>query len=161
MRGGISILSAFAFLWCIAAIGLGGRSFWWLIAPLAISAAIVAWARRVPGVGTHRQGAHVNRLVGMWSAIEGVAIGVSVLVLGALHLPQAILPVIAVIVGLHFLPLARHIPVRLYYATGAALAAVGGVGLAVPVAARPWWVGLGAAVVLWTTAVALARGATG
>ena len=63
------------------------------------------------------------------------------------------LPVGAIIVGLHFFPLARGIPVRIYHATGAGLLAVGAAGLLLPASDRPLVSGMGAALVLWGTAL--------
>jgi hypothetical protein len=85
------------------------------------------------------------------SAIEGVAIFVVANLLVRTHHSDARFPAIAVIVGLHFLPLARGIPLRTYYTTGVVLIAIGAAGLALSDPARSLFVGLGCACVLWAT----------
>src|SRR4029079_14567844 len=65
------------------------------------------------------------------------------------------LPAAAIIVGLHFFPLARGIPARLYFATGGGLLLAGIVGLVLPPNERAAIVGFGAALVLWATALAI------
>lgn len=89
---------------------------------------------------------------GMIFGIEGVAIFVAVGVLNAVGAPRYIVPIIAMIVGLHFYPMARVFRRRLdlYPATWASLVGLAGVlVLATTSASTPavWaWVGLGAAV---------------
>jgi hypothetical protein len=63
-------------------------------------------------------------------------------------------PVVAVIVGIHFVPLARALPAPAYYVSAAALVGLGLVSLGVADwAARLTLVSAGAAVILWSTAV--------
>jgi hypothetical protein len=98
---------------------------------------------------TDGRGANIGRLVGIWSAVEGVAILLAVNLCRNLGAPDAVIPAIAIIVGLHFFPLARGIPVRLYYLTGTAMVAVGAAALLVPMPGRLLATGLGCAAVLW------------
>jgi hypothetical protein len=91
-----------------------------------------------------------------------VLILAAVIVLGRLGIREFIAPVVAVVVGLHFLPLARAFAVPLYRPTGLALVAVGvlgavlaGLGAAVAVVLAV--VGLCAALTLWGTSLRLAR----
>jgi hypothetical protein len=158
MRDGIGILAISAILWWMFAIGFGRLPLWLIVIPLLVSGLVVAWARRLSNVAQNQPGAHVGALVGQWSAIEGALIGIAVVLLSSLHHPAAILPAMAIIVGLHFLPLARGIPVRLYYATGVALILLGVVALDLPVEPRPMVVGFGASVIVWISAILLARG---
>lgn len=155
MRVGVVVLSVFAAIWCVAGLALAGMRSAFLYAIVAlISAAIIVAARRRPLNGGDA-GKRIGRLVGIASAGEGIAIVLAVIVLQSLHAPDDIMPAIAIIVGVHFLPLARGIPSRLYYATGALLIALGVVGLLVSDAVRPIVVGVGAACILWLTAVIL------
>lgn len=93
------------------------------------------------------QGPHVRKLVGWWSAIEVVAIIGSANVLGHLHRSDLMFSSAAIIVGLHFFPLARGIPVRLYYAAGAGMVPAGLIALLLPPSERPLTVGMSAALV--------------
>ena len=98
-------------------------------------------------------------------AAELLTIVVARIVLALANHLELFVPVTALVVGAHFLPLARMFHVGIYYVTGALL-----IGLAVliplvlPVSAtfagaqiQDWWsvVGFGAALVLWGTGLAL------
>lgn len=158
MRNGLWVLNVFAAIWGLAGIVVGHWPLWLTILPLALSAAILFAASRLKlGPNDPAARARIGRLVGIWSAVEGVAIFVTANVLINLHRPTALMPAIAIIVGLHFLPLARGIPVRLYYATGAALIALGLAALSLPPFGRALVTGLGAALIMWTSAIVLLR----
>ena len=98
-------------------------------------------------------GRRVGKVVALWSTIEVVALLVAANAVQYLDRGDLLFPAAAIIVGLHFFPLARGIPVRLYYATGAGFLAAGLGGLLVPAAQRPMAVGASAALVLWATAL--------
>jgi len=157
MRFGIGVLCVFAAIWGVAGVLVDKMPAAWMALPIAVSLAVLAYALRRPDSRTEPR-PHVGRLVGIWSGIEGVAMFVAANVLIATHHREALMPAFAIIVGAHFLPLARGIPVRLYYLTGAALVAVGIAGLLAPLQV-PLFVGASAAVILWASAIALARGA--
>jgi hypothetical protein len=154
VRTGIIILCIFAAIWAIAGIAVEHMPLVWAALPLAVSAAILLWAARQPPDG--EPGPHVGRLVGVWSGVESVAMFLAANFLIKNHLADAVMPAFAIIVGLHFLPLARGIPLRLYYATGPALVLVGVAGLLAPLGALV--IGGMAAVIMWASAVALAKG---
>lgn len=91
-----------------------------------------------------------------------VLILVAVFGLTRLGVPEFIAPAVAVVVGLHFLLLARAFAVPLYLPTGLALVVIGGLGavlagLGAAVAVVLAVVGLGAALTLWATSLRLAR----
>ncbi len=88
-------------------------------------------------------------MVGIWSAVEGVAILLAVNVAVNLHHPQLIPTAICLIVGLHFVPLTRGFGGPVYYVTGAVMSAVGLAGLAALLS--PVAVCLAAAASLWLT----------
>ena len=155
MRGGLWILNFFALVWCAAGLFLSHQSLLWLVVPVAISGAILFWASRMMTATVSSGGSHVGRLIAIWSTVEGVAMFVASNVLINLKMPDALMPVLAIIVGLHFLPIARGIPVRLYYATGAALMAVGTVALIAPPWHLPLATGVVAAAILWLSAIGL------
>ena len=156
MRGGIWVLAIFAAIWGAAGVTVGHGPVWLAIVPVAISVALLLWASRQPvGAGSPVEGDHVGRVVGIASAVEGVAIFLVANVLINLHMPTLLLPAIAIIVGLHFIPLARWIPVPLYYRTGAGLIAVGLAASFLPPDNRAIATGIAAALVLWASGILL------
>ena len=157
MRAGIVILCVFAAIWGTAGLLVDRMPVAWIALPVAVSAALLLYSMRSSG-GRVAPGAHVGRLVGIWSGIEGAAMFVAANVLISTHHQRALMPVFAVIVGVHFLPLARGIPLQVYYVTGGALIAVGLIGL-LGFPHVPLFVGGASAVILWVSAATLARGA--
>jgi hypothetical protein len=152
MRIGLLVLTMFAAAWASVGLLVSGGARGLILLPIALSLALLACGWRGSGLVRSR-GPHVGKLVGLWSAIEGVAIIVTENVLQNLHRGDLIFPSVAIIVGLHFFPLARGIPVRLYHATGAGFVFAGLVGLLLPAAERPMAVGMSAALILWATAL--------
>ena len=153
---GAMIMSVFAAIWWI----VGGRASGFPAAiavgvPLLVSGTILALAwRRSPS--TSAPAPNSGRVVGIASAAEGLLIFVAVNVLNQTRRADWTAPVIAIIVGLHFLPIAKWLPARSYYLTAALLVAVGAIGLALP-AGRPRTtvVTVGAACILWLTSAAV------
>jgi hypothetical protein len=160
MRSGVTVLGIFAFLWAAAAIVGDGRSLWLLALPLALSSGLYLWAARTPSPPRPPEvERRIGRAVAIWSAVEGAAIFLAVNVLINLGARDAVPAAIAMIVGLHFLPLARAFPQPLYYWTGALLVLAGAAGLLLPAGHRLAIVGGLAALILWSSAVVLiARG---
>ena len=154
----VSILGFFAVVWLVMGLAVAGQiSVLPVLAGVAVSAALL-WAAvradrayRGPALPVAEQ-ARINRLV-MWaSAAEGVAIFIAVNVLINLGLGAYQLCAVAVIVGLHFIPLSRIPRAGLYNVTAAALVGLGVVGCVLPEAVRPLVVGPGAALICWATA---------
>lgn len=158
MRGGIWVLNIFAAIWGAAGIIMGHAPAWLAVVPIAISLALLFWSSRQPvGTGDPIEGNHVGRVVGIATAIEGVAIFLVLNVLINLHMMTLILPAIAIIVGLHFIPIARWVPIPLYYRTGAGLIVVGLAAWFFPPEHRSIATGVAAALVLWASCVLLVR----
>jgi len=156
MRSGIIVLSLFAALWGGAAIVGAQLAPWLIIAPVLVSGALIAWSRRaLAHVGPRADADRVGRLVGIWSAVEGVTMFLAANVLINLGMRDALGPAFAIIVGLHFLPLARGIPVPLYYATGGAMAAAGTAALLLPGPERLTAAGAASALILWISAATI------
>ena len=159
MRFGVWMLSLFAAIWGVAALAALKAPGWAWLAPPAISVGVVVLCRRVgaSAAGTPGDGRRVGRLVGLWSAVEGIAIVLAInmlLKVGAVRLAG---PAVGVIVGLHFLPLASEVsPCRLYYVTGTALIGVGVAAMFLPDPYPLAATGAGAAVILWLSSAALA-----
>lgn len=156
MRGGIWVLNIFAATWFVVGAVGSGLPLLVLAVPAVISGALIGWGLRTTGTEPTRN-PNVGRLVGIWSAVEGVAIFVAANVCMNIGAQDAVAPVIAIVVGLHFLPLARGIPLPLYYATGVALVALGLAALLLPGPERVGVTGLGAAAILWASCVLLVR----
>lgn len=152
VRVALLVLTAFAVAWAWAALKFSGAAPMLILVPIALSVGLLAWGWRGSGMFPSR-GPHVGKVVGLWSSIEVVALLVTANLLENIHRGDLMLPIAAMIVGLHFFPLARSIPVRLYHATGAGLVFVGLVGLLLPARERPMVVGMGAALILWGTAL--------
>ncbi len=150
------ILSVFGAVWAILGLSLSSASpAMWLV-PVAIGA-ILIWVvvRRSRGLTPPplQEGKRIGKLVGFWSGIEGVAIFVSINLCANLGRPDLIMAATCLIVGLHFLPLARWLPVPLYYLSGALLSVLGLAGLFASALVSPPVVAFGAALVLWVTVV--------
>jgi hypothetical protein len=116
---------------------------------------VVAASRSHAQPTTPEEESRVGRLVGIASGVEGVLILIAVNVLRNIGMSAFVAPVVAIIIGLHFFPLARWLPARLYYGTAAALIAIGAVGWVLNDAHRRLlFVCFGSAAVLWFTATA-------
>ena len=177
---GVFFMAFFGTLW--GSIGVGGLAGWgapWptvaviLIGVALLGGGIALWrgAGRVRDAAVPEGGwdAAIGRKFGLVFGLEGVAILIASVVTNATDHFALFFPLMAIIVGVHFLPLASLFDVRFYYLTGALLCLVGFVGLfVVPVnatlgereiLARWLVVGGGCAVILWGTGLLLwARG---
>ena len=99
-----------------------------------------------------------DRVIGIASGGEGIAILVAANVLANTGRQAFTAPAIAIIVGLHFVPIAHSLPAHRYYLTSGLLVLLGVGGCVVPdVAQRSAVVGVGAACILWLTSVAVVR----
>ena len=158
MRNAIWVLCIFAATW--GAIGLSPYGLPAMAIPIAISAVLIGWTSRIPLPGrTATEGKRIGRLIAFWSSVQGVAIFAAFALCPLLGIPDAAVPILAIIVGLHFLPLARGIPAPIYDATGLAMIAVGAVALLLPASIRYAATGIPCAIILWVTClVVVARG---
>ena len=99
MRFGLLILSVFAAAWASAGLLASHFTPASILVPMAISGAVIAWALREPA--TARASApHVGKLVGRWSAVEGIAIFIVAGTLPRFGHVDMVFPAIAIIVGL-------------------------------------------------------------
>lgn len=130
-----------------------------LALPFAVFAAIglaAAHVVRLPGSGIVPS-QKVERAI-MWSSIaEGVGLFLAANIVINLHHPELLLPAMALVVGLHFLPIAYAASFRPFYILGAALtaAAVAGFILGAPTGGTV--AGLMAALGLWIAATLAVR----
>jgi hypothetical protein len=165
MIGGAVILTLFAAFWSIIALAnWPARPSWTIpaaivvtIALLAVSASRILATRGVESLDDPIAEAQGKR-AGMWFGIifgaEGGLIFLCSMVLAHEHLGLWIPISIALIVGVHFIPLARVFEVPLYYGTGTlcvlgvlACVLIGDIGL------RLLFTGLTMAAVLWGSVV--------
>lgn len=112
-------------------------------------------------------GKRIWRWFGVVFGAEAVLIALASILLSNFQLSYFIPPMTGLIVGIHFLPLARLFRVPAYYITGAllivlALVALAALLLGLPLAdPSPWnwsiFVGIGATITLWLTTLYLAR----
>lgn len=93
-----------------------------------------------------------------WCSIgEGVGILLAINVVKNIGHPEWVLPAIAFVVGLHFLPMAFAIPFKAFYALGAVLIAGSIIGAFLPQPLGAALAGLIAGIGLWTASVLAVR----
>ncbi|OZM81500.1 hypothetical protein [Pseudonocardia sp. MH-G8] len=166
-RRGVVILAVFGVAWgLVGASGLPAGPGWVLriAAALVAAGAVVVALRPVPAGRVARE-AHLpdgwRRGVGLVNGGQFVAIALVVAVFLLLGRPEFVPPLVCLVVGLHFFPLARLFDQPEYTPTAAVLCAVACAGLVVLLAgpgAAPSRVvvGAGAALTLLGTAWYLA-----
>jgi len=154
---GAIVLSFFAAVWAFLALHTSDQVLWMQVMPFALSGALIlaalnAGRHAVPPTPEERK--RIGRTVMIWSFIEGLAIFAGVNVLGNIGHAEWTLPLIAVIVGLHFFPLAIGLRAPIYWLTGLGLIAVAAAGVVlVPFGTtQDAAIGLGCASVLYLTA---------
>lgn len=167
--GGGFVLTIFGGVWWLA--GSGGvpdpvRGVVLAVGAVAVLALVAAWARvrrsspesplhgsASPAIGRQFSLVNVGQLLGIVAAVVAAQ---------AVGHPEAIPALVCLVVGAHFLPLARLFGVPRYTGVGFALIALGvATLLAVPLLDLPagaWLTapGFGAALILWTTTASFA-----
>ncbi|MGI8649557.1 MAG: DUF7010 family protein [Rubrobacter sp.] len=167
---GVFFVSVFGLVW--ASMGLtalpdglyfvlGASSVLLVLALLSVAGYLHHAARFVPEMPQGTMNAATWRRFRIVGVTEGLAIGAAVFVLVRVEHSEWIPAIVALIVGLHFFPLASLFRVRLYHATGLLLCAVFAltVILALTSGVSAGWFavpGIGCALVLWATGAALA-----
>jgi len=156
------VMGAFAAIWWLIGVRSAGLpwpvpylvpGFFSLAIPVA---AIRTWGANDSTLTSHGQ--NPGRVIGIASGMEGAAILVAVIVLANTGRQDYAAPVIAMIVGLHFVPIARGLRAKVYHLPVGLLVAIGAIGIAVPdVRTRLLVVCLGAASALWLTSAAVLR----
>ena len=156
MRAAIWVLTIFGAIWG----GIGLARFGWpvMAVPVVISVMLIAWASRIAApVRAAADASRIGRLIGIWTMVEGIAIFATFALTPVLGIPDAAVPILAIVVGLHFLPIARGIPTPVYYATGSAMIATGAIALLLPAADRHAATGIPCAIILWASCVAIGQ----
>ncbi|MFX4294659.1 hypothetical protein [Streptomyces bohaiensis] len=167
-RGSGMILALFgAVWWWVGSVVLNGpaRPAALAVGVLVALVLLVLAARRLDGTGEREAYERSSRTFAWCNAGQGIGIGV-VIVAGNVTGHQNLIPAfIAVVVGVHFFPLARPFGHPEYRWTGGLLVLVGAVCSVVALAGAPVTgvltaAGAGSALVLWSTTVwYLRRGA--
>jgi hypothetical protein len=140
---------AFQLHWRGPALGLPFLGF----AIIALAAAAVI---RRPGEGV-TPSPRVEKVI-MWSSIgEGIGLPVAATLMTNLGHPELLLPAMAIVVGLHFLPIAYAASFIPFYLLGAALLAAGALGFIVAPLAGGEVAGFAAAAALWAASIMAVR----
>ena len=158
MRRQVLILSLIGLLWAEGFLVIAGARGGIVALPPAISGLLVlaGWKTIGPSALPAQDVGRIGRAVRIWFLIEAAAIVGAIVVLNRLHAPGLIPGTILILVGLHFVPLARQIPQPFYYATGAVMVAAGLLSVMVLPASLQMLAPLAAGtMILWGTAVAI------
>ena len=130
-----------------------------LATPFLVFAAIglaAAYVIRLPGSG-FAPSEKTERAI-MWSSIaEGVGLFLAGNIVMNLHRPELLLPAMALIVGLHFLPIAHAASFRALYVLAAALVVSAVIGFILGAPAGGTVAGFMAAIGLWVAAMLAVR----
>jgi hypothetical protein len=149
----IVFMAGFAAAWWVMGLGLQAPVGQLAVGPV-VSVAMILFARwrlrNVPPASSARA-ARSRRIIGWALGGEGVAIAVVSHLMVKAGLIAFIVPAVAIIVGLHFLPLAKLFQVKIYYVAGALITLAGLAGLAVDAPHRALVTGLASAILLWLT----------
>ncbi len=174
---GVIFMAFFGTLWAgIGIRGLQGWGFLWLlILSLLIGVVLLIggivliinskWLSNEMVQGDSQRWKRKNMWFGIIFGLEGVLIAAaSVICVSTNHL-DLFIPVMALIVGAHFFPLAHLFQVKIYYITGSLLCLISAITLfTLPVKVTwgnyqimVWWTFLGfsSALILWGTGVAV------
>jgi len=157
MNVGVAILGFFGALWCAWGVWF---SFSALNAWFALPAGVMLLFLGASFV-SHRGGAdmqfrkRVGVLFGAASAIEGFLIGFAFWALGTTGQYDLAPHTVALIVGLHFIPVAWLAPMPRYFIIAGAMVLLVAVAGGLPMSLQPVVICFGSAVILWVAAVTL------
>lgn len=156
---GATIFAFFGALF--AALTLNGALHWSgvrLGSPFVVAAILAGFAwRAARGTAPFVMGPAAARVWRWSSASEGLGIFVGINLVANLGHPEWQLPVTALAVGLHFLPMGWLFPFRPFVVLGLALTAIALAGFVLPAPAGAAVAGFGSALGLWLAAVLAIR----
>jgi len=165
-RRGAYVFAVFGFVWAMAGSSIAGRAAWVVLvvaAVVSVTVAVLGHRSGKNGAGERRRALPEGwgRSVGVVNIVQIVAIAAAVFGLSSAGFASLIPPVVCLIVGLHFIPLARLYDQHQYRWTAGLLSLVALLGLgAVLWGAGPetvlGGVGFAAAVILWASAAHVA-----
>jgi hypothetical protein len=170
MATGVAFYSFFGVGWLLAGVGHFGGAVTGVVGVLGLAVALglVRAARKVGSTLGEETDADLmasrRKRFGLVNAVQWVLIAVVGVGCGAGGVPVLIMPLVAVVVGVHFFPLARVFAEPRMIAPGALLTLVGVAGLTARAAGAPpgtvfTVVGVGCALTLWSTAAWTVAGA--
>ena len=156
----MSFFGGFFFVW--ASVLEGGWRNPLLIVPLAV-VAVLTWAALKVIASTprdvHALSPRAERVISWATAAEGIGIPVIALTLANTGHGAVVLPGIALVVGLHFLPMGWAIPFAPFLLLGGGLLIAACSGFVVAQPAGSMLAGYSSALALWTaSALAIRRG---
>ncbi|MFD0682554.1 MULTISPECIES: hypothetical protein [unclassified Paenibacillus] len=172
---GVIFMAFFGTLW--AGIGIRGLQGWGLLWLLALSLIIgimllyggITLIKNSRGLTDKVADARRSKREGMWFGIvfgiEGVLIAAAAVICDSTDHPDLFIPMMALIVGAHFFPLAHLFRVKIHYIAGTLLCLLATLTMiALPLRVTlghhqimAWWavIGFGSALILWGTGVAV------
>lgn len=156
----VATIASYGAIWWILGLWGAGRGSapTYAVGPIVLLLLIwTAWRRKLyESPERRRDRARRGYIIGIVTGAQAVLIVIALHVLRAAGHVDLLTPIVAVIVGLHFLALARLFPARAYYVTAASLVALGVVGFYFPAGSpRILAVSFAAAAILWLTCVAV------
>lgn len=147
---GVSVVCGFATIW--AWMGAGALHHGTMVVRVtAILLSVILLGARVATSGRNRSGPVDRRLLRFTIVGEVFALWIMGAALGHWNRPDLLLPGLAIIVGLHFFPMARAVGIPAYNFTAIAMTVVGIGSLALSGPSRTALLGLGCAIILWLT----------
>lgn len=171
---GVMFMAFFGTVW--ADIGIGGLrvsvAIWLMILAILIGAALffsgimmIRQSRHLTNTNKFRNAKNVEKWFNIVFAVEFVLIGIAAIVTNVIGHFDWFFPIMAIIVGVHFFPLAHLFQVSAYYVTGMLLCLLAIVTLLfVPSEINvrghsidAWWtlVGFGSMSILWITSIVI------
>jgi hypothetical protein len=164
-----TVLSVLGFLWLGWGLGVADPAAWilWILLYLA-AIVLITVAIRALLLGKALTKLHSVKRDQFWTehgtqfklitSFEGVGCGIVVALAVHFHRQEMIAPGIALVVGVHFLPLARLLSFRIYYWVGAAIIVCATLAVLLFRAEAVTGVaGAGTGIVLWITAIYCVR----
>ncbi|MEH6939836.1 hypothetical protein V7056_18620 [Bacillus sp. JJ664] len=169
---GVMFMTFFGALWAsIGIIGSHGLVAPWLLVLSVVMTIILligaislfGKARNmnnafIPEVSEHRK--KINRKFGLIFGLEGLAIFIASVICNIINHFEVFFPIMAIIVGIHFFPLAKLFRENFYYGTGGVLCILGVITFLLPtnvtvsnvtLIATSTFIGFGSALTLWLT----------
>lgn len=156
----VATIASYGSAWWIVglwAAGRGSRLGYAVAGALLVLLLAGAWWRKSDETPERRrERARRGHIIGVVTGAQAVLIMIVLYLLRLAGGIDLLAPLIAIIVGLHFLAFARLFPARLYYVTSALLVLLGLAGFAFrPGPPRLLIVSISAAAILWLTCVAV------
>lgn len=169
---GVMFMTFFGALWAsIGIIGSHGLGAPWLlvlsvvVTLILLIGAISLFGKAhnmnnafIPKVSEHWK--KINRKFGLIFGLEGLAIFITSVICNIINHFEVFFPIMAIIVGIHFFPLAKLFRENFYYGTGGVLCILGVITFLLPtnvtvsnvtLIATSTFIGFGSALTLWLT----------